>query len=67
MTKAPRGFALLTPSQRSKLGRKGGKRSSKLGTAYRWDSKSAAKAGRKGGKARGKASRKRQEARNRLP
>ena len=47
----PRGFALLTPKQRSKLGRKGGKRSSETGKGHRWTSETAAEAGRKGGRA----------------
>lgn len=51
MKKPKRGFAALTPEQRSEIARKGGIQSHRLGRAHKWDSASAREAGRKGGKA----------------
>jgi general stress protein YciG len=45
------GFALLTPEERAKLGRRGGKRAHKKGTAHQFTPEEAAEAGRKGGNA----------------
>ncbi len=45
----PRGFASLTPEQRTVIARKGGKRAHALGRAHQWTPEEAARAGRKGG------------------
>lgn len=47
--KARRGFAAMTPEQRSAIARRGGLAAQARGTAHRWTSEEAAEAGRKGG------------------
>lgn len=47
-----RGFASLSPEERSRVARIGGKAAWKQGVAYRWTSEEAAIAGRKGVAAR---------------
>jgi general stress protein YciG len=46
-----RGFAALTPAERSEISRKGGRSAHWQGTAHEWTRDEAVKAGRKGGKA----------------
>lgn len=46
--KRHRGFALLTPEQRSELSRKGGVAAHQRGTAHRWNPEEAKEMGRKG-------------------
>lgn len=52
-SKKPRGFAAMTPSERSRVASLGGKEAHRLGVAHRWlaGSEEAKRAGRKGGKA----------------
>lgn len=45
----PRGFAALTPEERSAISRKGGVLAHLKGSAHEWDSAAARVAGRKGG------------------
>jgi uncharacterized protein len=46
-----RGFAGMSDERRREIASKGGRAAHQRGTAYEWDSESAAQAGRKGGKA----------------
>lgn len=48
-TKARRGFAAMTPEQRSALSSRGGRAAHVAGTAHEWNAESARAAGRKGG------------------
>ncbi len=48
-TGKPRGFAAMTPEERSEIARKGGKEAQKRGTARKWTPEEAREAGRKGG------------------
>jgi general stress protein YciG len=43
------GFAALSPEERTRIARLGGKAAWATGKAHRWDAESAAEAGRKGG------------------
>ena len=47
--KERRGFAVMSPEQRSRIASLGGKAAHAKGTAHEWDSDQAAAAGRKGG------------------
>lgn len=47
----PRGFAAMTPAQRSAISSQGGRAAHTAGTAHRFTSDEAKAAGRKGGKA----------------
>lgn len=48
-----RGFAAMTPEQRSAVSRKGGKRAHELGRAHTWNHDEAVKAGTEGGRVSG--------------
>jgi len=48
-SKARRGFAAMTPAQRSAIARRGGQAAHRAGTAHEWTPESASAAGRKGG------------------
>lgn len=48
--KEKRGFAAMTPAQRSKIASMGGKAAQRNGKAHRWTAEKAAEAGHKGGK-----------------
>ena len=48
----PRGFAAMTPEQRTEISRKGGVTAHLKGTAHTWNPATAQEAGRKGGLAR---------------
>lgn len=45
-----KGFAVMTPEQRSRIASLGGKAAHQKGTAHEWDSEAAKAAGRKGGR-----------------
>lgn len=47
--KAHRGFAAMSPEQRTAIARRGGRAAHAAGTAHEWTRESAAAAGRKGG------------------
>ena len=47
--KRPRGFAAMSPEQRSELSRRGGKAAHSKGVAHRFTKDEAREAGRKGG------------------
>lgn len=47
-----RGFAALTPAERSRISSMGGIASHRLGGAHEWTREEAQKAGRKGGQAK---------------
>jgi len=49
--KQRRGFASMTPEQRSDIASRGGKAAHAQGTAHRWNTQEAQEAGRKGGSA----------------
>jgi len=49
--KKPRGFAVMTPEQRSRIGRLGGVAAHAKGTAHEFTPEEAREAGRKGGQA----------------
>ena len=49
VVRRPRGFAAMTPEQRSAAGRKGGTRAQAKGTAHRITPETAREVGRKGG------------------
>lgn len=55
-TKSRRGFACMSPEDRSRIASLGGKSAHAKGTAHQWDSSEAAAAGRKGGTTIGKNS-----------
>lgn len=48
-TRAPRGFALLSPDHLKAIAAKAGRMAHAKGTAYQWTAEKAAEAGRKGG------------------
>ena len=48
-SKAHRGFAAMSPEQRSAIARAGGQAAQAAGTGHHWTALSAAEAGRKGG------------------
>jgi general stress protein YciG len=48
------GFALLPPEERKKMGRRGGRRAHKNGTAHQFTPEEAREAGRRGGNAAAK-------------
>jgi uncharacterized protein len=50
-TKAPRGFAALSPEKRKEIARRGGLAVQAKGTGYTWTSEQAKASGVKGGKA----------------
>lgn len=50
-TKPKRGFAAMTPEQRSAISRKGGIAAHQAGTAHEWTQEEARSAGKKGGSA----------------
>lgn len=52
MSSARGGFQNLTPEERKKVSRKGGKAVQRKGNGHKWTEKTAAAAGRKGGKAK---------------
>lgn len=48
-TKRAKGFAAMTPEQRSAISSKGGKKAHAVGTAHQFTSEEAREAGRRGG------------------
>ena len=49
MPKQNRGFATMSPEERSRIASMGGKKAHALGVAHRWTKETAKIAGRKGG------------------